>query len=81
MISGLAACGGAEDRKAKYFERGKELFEQGNYVKSELEFKNVLQIDPKQAEARNQQVAIRSHDAREGIRAFREKRSPVWRGL
>ncbi len=51
MISGLAACGGAEDRKAKYFERGEELFEQGNYVKAELEFKNVLQIDPKHAEA------------------------------
>ncbi len=51
MISGLAACGGAEDRKAKYFERGKELFEEGNYVKAELEFKNVLQIDPKHADA------------------------------
>ena len=51
LIFGLAACGGAEDRKAKYFERGKALFEEGNYVKAGLEFKNVLQIDPKHAEA------------------------------
>ena len=51
LVSALLACGGAEDRKAKYFERGKSLFEQGNYVKAELEFKNVLQIDPKDIEA------------------------------
>lgn len=50
MVQLLTACGGAEDRKAKYFERGMELYEQGNYVKAKLEFKNVLQIDPKDAE-------------------------------
>ncbi|MCP3670167.1 MAG: tetratricopeptide repeat protein [Gammaproteobacteria bacterium] len=51
LIQLLTACGGADDRKANYFKRGMELFEQGNYVKAELEFKNVLQIDPKDAEA------------------------------
>ena len=50
MVQLLASCGGAEDRKAKYFERGMELYEQGNYVKAKLEFKNVLQIDPQDAE-------------------------------
>ncbi len=47
----LVGCGGAEDRKAKYMERGQALFEEGDFVKAELEFKNVLQIDPKDAEA------------------------------
>ena len=51
LVALLAACGGAEDRKAKYFQRGMELFDQGNLVKARLEFKNVLQIDPKDAEA------------------------------
>lgn len=50
LVQLLASCGGAEDRKAKYFERGMELYEQGNYVKAKLEFKNVLQIDPQDAE-------------------------------
>ncbi len=51
LIQLLSSCGGAEDRKASYFKRGMELYEQGNYVKAKLEFKNVLQIDPKDAEA------------------------------
>ncbi len=50
MTSMLISCGGAEDRKAKYFESGMELYNEGNYVKARLEFKNVLQIDPKDVE-------------------------------
>ena len=48
----LAGCGGAEDRKARYMQRGVELFEAENFEKARLEFKNVLQIDPKDLEAR-----------------------------
>lgn len=66
----LAGCGGAESRKAKYLDRGKEYLAQENYDKARIEFKNVLQIDPKSAEgyfymgqteqsARNPRVAIR----------------------
>lgn len=47
----LSACSGSEERKAAYLEHGKQLFNQGNYVKAQLELKNALQIDPKIAEA------------------------------
>ena len=72
LISALAACGGAEDRKAKYFERGKALFEEGNFVKAELEFKNVLQIDPKDADAWYMlgQVAEKNREWRNAFGAY-----------
>lgn len=47
----LSGCGGAESRKAKYLEKGKSYLEGQNYDKAVVEFKNVLQIDPKYAEA------------------------------
>jgi len=51
ILSLLAACGGQEEKKAKFFEKGKAFYEQGNYVKARLEFKNAIQIDLKYAEA------------------------------
>lgn len=47
----LSGCGGAESRKAKYLEKGKGYLAEQNYDKAVVEFKNVLQIDPKFAEA------------------------------
>ncbi|MBI3441422.1 MAG: tetratricopeptide repeat protein [Proteobacteria bacterium] len=46
-----AGCGGAEQRKSKYLAKGKAYMEQQNYDKARIEFQNVLQIDPKYAEA------------------------------
>ena len=46
----LAACGGPEEKKAKFYSRALELFDKGDVVKARLEVKNALQIDPKFAE-------------------------------
>lgn len=51
LVLCLAACSGPEEKKARFFEKGQELYEQGDYVKAALEYKNALQIDPKWAEA------------------------------
>lgn len=48
----LAACGGPEERKAAYLERGRAQLEQNNLDKARVEFSNVLQIDPKDVGAR-----------------------------
>ncbi|MDP1862677.1 MAG: tetratricopeptide repeat protein, partial [Thiobacillus sp.] len=47
----LMACGGPEERKAKYRLRAQEYFQEGNYPKARVALRNVLKIDPKDAEA------------------------------
>lgn len=49
MAAVLTACGGAEERKAEHLARGLQYFEAQNFDKAKVEFKNVLQIDPKTA--------------------------------
>jgi tetratricopeptide (TPR) repeat protein len=49
VVTLLSGCGGSEERKAEYLERGRKYFEEKNYDKAKVEFKNVLQIDPKTA--------------------------------
>ncbi len=51
MAGLMAGCGGPEQKKMKFFNRGKALYEKGDLVKAKLEFKNAIQIDPKFAEA------------------------------
>ena len=47
----FVACGGPEERKAKYRERAQEYLEAGNYPKARVALRNVLKIDPKDADA------------------------------
>ena len=47
----LTACGGPEERKAKYFARATEYMDAANYPKARVALRNVLKIDPKDAEA------------------------------
>jgi tetratricopeptide (TPR) repeat protein len=44
-------CGGPEERKAKYRLRAQEYIQEGNFPKARVALRNVLKIDPKDAEA------------------------------
>jgi len=46
----MAACGGKEERKAMHMEKGRSYYAQANFDKARIEFKNVLQIDPRSAD-------------------------------
>lgn len=48
----LSACDGVEERKAKYFSQAEESFVSEDYDKAKLGYKNVIQIDPKDIDAR-----------------------------
>jgi Tfp pilus assembly protein PilF len=47
LVIAVASCGGKEDRVANYLEKGKGFLTENNLKKARIEFKNVLQIDPK----------------------------------
>ncbi len=47
----VAGCSGPEAKKMKFYNKGKALYEKGDFVKANLEFKNAIQIDPKFADS------------------------------
>jgi Tfp pilus assembly protein PilF len=47
----LLACGGPEERKAKYLGKAQAYLEAGNYPKARVALRNVLKIDPRDADA------------------------------
>lgn len=47
----VMGCSGPEEKKLKFFNKGKALYEKGQMLESKLEFKNAIQIDPKYADA------------------------------
>ena len=50
-VIALASCGGAEERKSVHLEKAKLSMKIGDLDKARIELKNVLQIDPKDAQA------------------------------
>ena len=50
MLGMAAGCGSSADSAADYVESGNEFFDNGNYDKARLEYKNAIQIDTRQAE-------------------------------
>lgn len=55
-------CGGSEGRQQKYLERAQELFDKGDFEKSRIEAKNVLQINGNNANARLLMAELNEHD-------------------
>lgn len=52
LCSLLSACEKPEEKEARYLKRGNALYEQGNYAKARLEYKNAEQVMPTDAEPR-----------------------------
>lgn len=52
VIFSLYACSGGENRQVKYLERAQSYFDEENFDKARIEARNVLQINPKNTEAR-----------------------------
>jgi tetratricopeptide (TPR) repeat protein len=48
----VVGCSSSEERQQKYLEKAQAYFDEGNYKKVEVELKNVLQINPKNTNAR-----------------------------
>lgn len=48
----LAGCGGGEERQEAYLQKAQEYLEQENFDKAKIEARNVLQINPNNAEGR-----------------------------
>lgn len=46
MVFSFFGCGGPEERKMKYYEKGKVFLQKGEYGNARLELKNAVQVDP-----------------------------------
>ena len=51
LIALITACGGPEEKAARFIEKGKNLYDSNEYTTARIEFRNALQIDQKSAEA------------------------------
>ncbi|HEV2700511.1 MAG TPA: tetratricopeptide repeat protein [Steroidobacteraceae bacterium] len=48
----ITGCGGAKSRLASHMKRGQAYYQSGDFAKAGVEFRNAMQIDPKDAQAR-----------------------------
>lgn len=62
VVTGLVACSSPEEKAAEYIESGDEYFQQGDYVKAALEYRNALQINENLPEAIYGLALIAEHD-------------------
>jgi len=51
LLLAAVGCGGPEERKASYLAKAQGYIEEGNFPKARVALRNVLKIDPKDAEA------------------------------
>jgi len=72
ILSGLAACGGAEAQKDRYLEKAQALVAEENFDKAQLELRNALQIDPNYLPAQllMGEVANRLGDPRRALQMY-----------
>ncbi len=51
LVLTLVACNSPEEKEANYLARGKALYQEGNDAKAMVELRNVLRLNPKNAQA------------------------------
>lgn len=70
----VIGCSSPEEKKARFYNKGKELYEKDDYAKARVELRNALQIDPKYADAYYLLglVSLKSGDARAAYGAFKK---------
>lgn len=51
VLLAVLGCGGPEERKAEYTARAQQYIQEGNFPKARVSLRNVLKIDPQDAEA------------------------------
>ena len=60
LLASLGNCTqlSAEEKKSKHYERGMAYFNDEKYQEALIEFKNIIQLDPKDAKAYHQLALI-----------------------
>jgi tetratricopeptide (TPR) repeat protein len=68
----VAGCGGAESRKARHMEKGRQFLVAGNLEKARIEFRNALQVAPEDSTVRyeNGVVDAKLGDMREAAQFY-----------